>query len=87
MDKGLQEIVGNGKLTGSVRKETIAVSDTIKISVQNRHSRIRLRDLLRSRMREMHREPEVPERQKPKWENGSTAVQGLPQRNLHHSIL
>ena len=23
----------------------------------------------------------------PKWENGSTAVQGLPQRNLHHSIL
>ena len=26
-------------------------------------------------------------RQKHKWENGSTAVQGLPQRNLHHSIL
>ena len=23
----------------------------------------------------------------PKWENGSTAVQGLPQRNLHNSIL
>ena len=27
------------------------------------------------------------QRQKPKWENGSTAVQGLPQRNLHQSIL
>ena len=27
------------------------------------------------------------QRQKPKWENDSTAVQGLPQRNLHHSIL
>ena len=26
-------------------------------------------------------------RQKSKWENGSTAVQGLPQRNLHNSIL
>ena len=25
--------------------------------------------------------------QKPKWENGSTAVQGLPQRNLHQSML
>ena len=45
----------------AVRKETIAVSDTIWISVQNRHSRTLLRDLLRSRMREMHREPEVLE--------------------------
>ena len=42
--------VGNGELTGSVRKETIAVSDTIKISVQSRQSRILLQDLLRSRM-------------------------------------
>ena len=57
MDKELQEIVGNGKLTGSVRKETVAVSDTIRMSVQNRHSRIPLRDLLRGRMRKMHREP------------------------------
>ena len=47
--------------TGSVLKETIAVSVTISISVQNRHSRILLRDLLRSRMRKMHREPEVLE--------------------------
>ena len=53
--------MGNGKPTGSVRKERIAVSDTTKISVQNRHSRILLQDLLRSRMREMHREPRVLE--------------------------
>ena len=32
-------------------------------------------------------ENQKSERQKPKWENGSTAVQGLPQRNLHQSIL
>ena len=34
MDKGLWEIVGNGKPTGSVLKETIAVSVTMLISVQ-----------------------------------------------------
>ena len=45
----------------SVLKETIAVSVTISISVQKQHSRILLRALLRGRMREMHREPEVPE--------------------------
>ena len=65
MNKELWETVGSGKPTGSVRKETIAVSDTIKISVQNRHSRILLRALLRGRMREMHREPEVPEEKVP----------------------
>ena len=32
-------------------------------------------------------ENQESQRQKPKWENGSTAVQGLPQRNLHNSIL
>ena len=55
------KIVGNGKLTGSVRKKTIAVSDTISTSVQKKHSRTLLRALLRSRMRKMHRKPEVPE--------------------------
>ena len=45
VNKEVQEIVGNGKLTGSVRKETIAVFDTIWISVQNRHSRIFLQVL------------------------------------------
>ena len=50
---------------GSVLKETIAVSVTISISVQQQHSRILLRGLLRGRMREMHREPEVPEARVP----------------------
>ena len=59
--KEFLEIVGNGKLTGSGLKETIAVSDTMRISLQNRHSRIFLRGLLRSRVWKMHREPEVPE--------------------------
>ena len=54
------EIVGNGKPTNSVLKQTIAVSVTISSSVQNQHSRILLRTLLRSRMREKRREPEVP---------------------------
>ena len=34
VDKEFLEIVGNGKPTGSVPKETIAVSVTISISVQ-----------------------------------------------------
>ena len=61
MYKEFLEIVGNGKPTGSVLKETIAVSVTISINVQKQHSRIRLRALLRGRMREMRREPEVLE--------------------------
>ena len=87
MNKELQDIIGNGKPTGSVRKETIAVSVTMSINVQNRHSRILLRVLSRGRMREMHREPRVPEAGVPSGENGSTAVQGLPQKNLHNFIL
>ena len=67
--KEFLEIVGNGKPTGSVWKERIAVSGTIWISVQNRHSLNLLRDLLRGRMRKMHREPEVleAEAQVGKW--------------------
>ena len=61
----LQETAGSGKATGSVLKETIAVSVTISISVQKQHSRILLRALLRGRMREMYREPEVPEAKSP----------------------
>ena len=49
--KEFLEIVGNGIPTGSVLEETIAVSVTISISVQKRHSRILLRALLRGRMR------------------------------------
>ena len=60
--KEFLEIVSNGSPTGSVLEETVAVSVPISISVQKRHSRIRLRDLLRSRMR---KKPEVPEARVP----------------------
>ena len=65
MDKEFLEIVGIGKPTGSVLKEIIAVSVTISMSVHEQHSRILFRALLRGRLREMHREPEVPEERVP----------------------
>ena len=55
------EIVGNGKPTGNVWKETIAVSATISISVEKLHHQNRLRILPCSRVSENHRGPEVPE--------------------------
>ena len=58
--KEFLEIVGSGKPTGSVLKETIAVSATILISVEKLHHEIRLRILSCSRMSENHREPDVP---------------------------
>ena len=61
MYKEFLEIVGNGKPTGNVRKETIAVSATISISVEKVHHQIRLRILSCSRVSENHRGPEVPE--------------------------
>ena len=63
--KEFLEIVGNGKPTGNVWKETIVVSATISISVEKWHSPIRLRILSCSRMSENHREPEVPEAEAP----------------------
>ena len=51
VDKEFLEIVGNGKPTGSVLKETIAVSVAISISVQKRHSRIFRQHLPRSRVK------------------------------------
>ena len=59
------EIVGNGKPTGSVWMETIAVSATIRISVEKLHHQIRLRIISCNRMSENHREPEVPEARVP----------------------
>ena len=59
--KDFLEIVGNGKPTGNVWKETIAVSATIWISVGKVHHQIRLRILSCSRVSENHRGPEVPE--------------------------
>ena len=61
MYKEFLEIVGNGKPTGSVLKETIVVSVTIWISVEKLHHQIRLRILSCSKMSENHRGPEVPE--------------------------
>ena len=55
--KELWEVVGNGKATGSVLKVTIAICVTISQSVQNWHSRMRLRILSCNRMKENHREP------------------------------
>ena len=63
--KELLEIVGDGKPRSSGLKETIAVSVTISVSVQNRHSRIHLRFFSCNRMREMRRKPEVPEERVP----------------------
>ena len=63
--KEFLEIVGDGKPTGSVLKETIAVSTTIWISVEKVHHQIRLRVLSCGRMSENHREPEVPEAEVP----------------------
>ena len=63
--KEFLEIVGNGKPTGNVWKETIAVSATISISVQKWHSRIRLRILSCNRIKEKRREPEVTEERVP----------------------
>ena len=58
--KEFLEIVGNGKPTGNVWKETIAVSATIWICVIKVHHQIRLRILSCSRVSENHRGPEVP---------------------------
>ena len=61
--KEFLEIVGNGSPTGSAPKEIIVISVTMSMNVQKWHSRIRLRILSCGRMREMRREPEVPESQ------------------------
>ena len=58
--KEFLEIVDNGSPTGSVLEETIAVSATISTSVEKSTQRTLLQDLLRNRMSEKRREPEVP---------------------------
>ena len=67
MYKEFLEIVDNGRSpTGSVLEETIAVSVTISINVENFHHQIRFFLILScSRMREMRRETEVPEEEVP----------------------
>ena len=62
-----RRLLAMGNQRAVFKKETIAVSDTISISVQNRHSRILLQELLRSRVWKMHGEPEVLEAEAQVW--------------------
>ena len=60
----VQRILGDcwqWETNGQCVKETIAVSATIRISVEKLHHQIRLRILSCSRVSENHRGPEVPE--------------------------
>ena len=90
--KEFLEIVSNGSPTGSVLKETIAVSVTISTSVRKQLSRIRLRVLSCGRMREMRREPEVLEARVPVVEclDGLariTSKELAPTHSVKHGIL
>ena len=59
------ETVGNGKPTGSVLLETIAVSATILIGVENDTVESVSEFFHAADMSENHREPEVPEEKVP----------------------
>ena len=65
--KEFLEIVGNGKPTGSVWKETIAVSATMRISVEKLHHQIRLRILSCGRVSENASRTRSPRGKSPKW--------------------
>ena len=85
VNKEVWEMVGNGKPTGSVPKETVSVR--ISASVQKWHSRI-----LRSRMWKMHREPEVLEAraQVGKWLDcraRTTSKELAPLHSVNNGIL
>ena len=85
--KEFLEIVGNGSPTGSVLEETIAFFVTILISVEkltqpNPSARSSTQQSVRNASR-----TRSPRGRSHKWKNVPIALQGLPQRNLHHSIL
>ena len=66
VDKEFLEIVGYGKPTGSVLKETITCfRHDINKRVKNDTAEIRLRVLSCNRMKEQRRKPEVPEERSP----------------------
>ena len=67
VDNEFLEIVGSGNPTGSVLKETIAVSFTISISVQKWHSRIRLQILSCSRSRTRSPRGKSPSGRMSRW--------------------
>ena len=83
VNKDVYDIVGNEKLTGSVLKETIAFSVTISMSVQNWDSRILLRVLSWSTMKEKHREPEVPEERVPVCLDGLARITSKELAPIH----
>ena len=85
MNNEVWEIVGSGKPTGRVLKETIGVSGTISISVQVQYSRILLRDLFCGSMRKMHREPGVreAEAQVGKWLDCRARITSKERAPLH----
>ena len=81
MNKEVLEIVGNGKLTGIVRKETITVSDTIQISVQNQHSRISSpRSVSRQSVKSQH---DMNKRAKPTQPNPSPNFSTRQKKKMH----
>ena len=66
VDKEFLEIAGNGKPTGSVLKETIAVSATISINVEKMTQPNPSPNSFMQQNEKMRQEPEVPE-EKAQW--------------------
>ena len=65
--KNSWRLLAMGKPTGNVWKETIAVSATIRISVEKLHHQIRLRSLSCSKMGEKASRTRSPRGKSPKW--------------------
>ena len=83
MHKEFLEIVGSGKPNGQcVKGDKCSFRHDINKRGKKFHHQIRLKILLRSRVSENHRGPEVPEVKVPVVETSAMASQGLPQRNL-----
>ena len=88
MDKEFLEIVGNGKPTGSVQKgDNCSFRHDANERAKSTQPNPSPRFFSWSRVREMRREPEVPEEEVPSGRMSRLALQGLPQRNLHQFIL
>ena len=88
MDKEFLEIVGNGKPTGSVSKGDNCsfrhdVNKRAKMTQPNPSPRF----FLRGRMRNMRREPEVPEERVPVVECLDGHARITSKENLHQIIL
>ena len=78
VDKEFLEIVGNGKPTGSVLKETIAVSVTMSISVQKMTQPNPSPNSFMQQDEKKCVEKPKSQRKKSQWKNVSMAMQGLP---------